>query len=58
MKLKRVTVKNTQDFDKVITDAFGVEHILFPKQEKTITVLETEDKRKDDRRHINYGSSK
>lgn len=54
MKLKQVEVKNTQDVDKVIIDAFGVEHILFPNQEKTITILE----RKDDKCRPNHGCKK
>jgi len=39
IKLKRVVVKNNKDVDVCIKDAFGEEHLLFPREEKRILVL-------------------
>lgn len=41
IKLKKKTIKNDTDIDIFLRDAYGQEHIVFPKQEKTIYVLET-----------------
>lgn len=48
LKLKRIKIKNNQDVDIVIRDAFGKEYVLFPDEEKRLVVLEKE--KKDDRR--------
>jgi len=39
IKLKRVVVRNNKDVDVCIKDAFGEEHLLFPREEKRILVL-------------------
>ena len=44
LKLKKKKVKNDTDVDLYIRDAYGEEHIVFPKQEKIIFVLETDKK--------------
>lgn len=44
IKLKKKTIKNDTDIDIFLRDAYGQEHIVFPKQEKTIYVLETNEK--------------
>ena len=46
IKLKKKLIKNDTDVDLYLRDAYGDEHIVFPKQEKTIFVLETDEKRK------------
>jgi len=48
LKLKKIKIKNNQDVDIVIRDAFGKEHLLFPREEKKLVVLEKE--KKNDRR--------
>ena len=46
IKLEKKIIKNDTDVDLYIRDAYGDEHIVFPKQEKTIDVLETDKKTK------------
>jgi len=48
LKLKKIKIKNNQDVDIVIRDAFGKEYLLFPKEERKLAVLEKE--KKNDRR--------
>ena len=44
IELKKKKIKNNTDVDLYIRDAYGEEHIVFPKEEKTIFVLETDKK--------------
>jgi len=46
IKLKKKTIKNDTDVDIFLRDAYGEEHIVFPKEEKTIYVLEIDKKTK------------
>ena len=39
LKLVKTKVKNTKDVDIYLRDAFGKEHMLFPKEEKRLVVL-------------------
>ncbi len=39
LHLKRIRYRNNQDYDVLIRDAFGNEHLLFPKEEKELVVL-------------------
>ena len=40
LRLKKIRVKNTQEVDIYVRDAFGKEHILWPTQEKKIILLQ------------------
>jgi len=46
LKLIKKTVENKKDTDLYIRDAYGEEHIVFPKQKKTIIVLEIKKKKR------------
>lgn len=39
LKLVLTKIKNTKDVDIYVKDAFGKEHMLFPKEEKRLIVL-------------------
>jgi len=45
MRMERVKVTNNRDVDVCVRDAYGHEHILFPRAEKELVVI-TEDKRR------------
>jgi len=40
LKITRKEVKNTSDVDIYVRDAYGKEHIIFPKQEMVISVVD------------------
>lgn len=45
MRMERVRITNKKDIDVCIRDAYGHDHILFPRMEKELVVI-TEDKRR------------
>lgn len=42
MRLKRQTIKNISSVDVSVKDAYGKEYMLFPHEEKELTVFEQE----------------
>jgi len=42
LRLRRVKIKNNKDVDMVVKDAFGAEHVLYPREEMRILVLKKE----------------
>ena len=55
VRMKKVLFKNGKDVDVYVRDAFGNEYLLFPNEEKELTVLVRE--QKNDRRRLNSSRS-
>jgi len=45
IKLSKVKIKNTSSIDMMVRDAYGKEYILFPSQEKEISIISKDEEK-------------
>jgi len=45
LEVRRVRMLNPRDTDLIVRDYAGIEHVLFPKGEKEITILAPRERR-------------
>ena len=50
LEVRNVRVVNTRDIDVVVRDCYGVEHLLFPKEDKQMSMLTNLEKSNDHKR--------
>lgn len=55
LEVRRVKIINPRDTDLVIRDYAGVEHVLYPRREKEISILAPREKHDGNKRAI-HGS--